>query len=205
MTDRERYQRTFSVLHASAELKTEDTEMEMKMTMNKTKKRHITKLTAVCAAAAAAVCMGTTAAYAANVGGIQRQVQIWLHGDKTDAVMTIEQGEHSTHYTVAYEDDSGEVHEVHGGGVAMDGFGNEIPLTEEEVMEELDSPNVVVGEDGTMIVYYHDKSIDITDDFDEEGYCYVQVENEETDETYYLRVEKDGGYSMSTDKYPDRD
>ena len=32
---------------------------------------------------------GTGTAYAANVGGIQRTVQIWLHGDQTQATLDV--------------------------------------------------------------------------------------------------------------------
>ena len=43
------------------------------------------------AAAVIAGCIilgGTGTAYAANVGGIQRTVQIWLHGDQTTIYLT---------------------------------------------------------------------------------------------------------------------
>ena len=44
------------------------------------------------AAAVIAGCIilgGTGTAYAANVGGIQRTVQIWLHGDQTQATLDV--------------------------------------------------------------------------------------------------------------------
>ena len=80
MTDREKFQKTFSKLHASPDLLTE----VMEMAEVKKKKYHIPKV-----AVAAIVCVVVlgcgTAAYAMDVGGIQRTIQIWIHGDQTDA------------------------------------------------------------------------------------------------------------------------
>ena len=50
--------------------------------------------------AAAHVLALSGAAYAADFGGIQRTVQIWFHGEQTDAVMTI----HPDEYTVDFTD-----------------------------------------------------------------------------------------------------
>lgn len=82
----------------------------------------------------------------------------------------------------------------------MDMWGNEIPLTEEDIMRDvIDTPEVRYNDDGTVIVYYRDQCIDITDKFNEDGKCYTQVKG--GDQTYYLVVEKDGGYSCSTSGY----
>ena len=46
------------------------------------------RLAAACAAAV--LTMGlASAAYAADVGGIQRSIQIWVNGDQTDAVLDV--------------------------------------------------------------------------------------------------------------------
>ena len=37
-------------------------------------------------------------AYAADIGGIQRTIQIWFQGEQTDAVLEIQDGE----YTLGY-------------------------------------------------------------------------------------------------------
>lgn len=196
MTNRERYQRTFSALHASGGFNLEET--DMKINMSKRNRRHISKFTAVCAAAVLAAGMCTTA-YAADIGGIQRTIQIWLHGDQTNAVLDIQQGDHTT-YTMTYEDENGEKHQMSGGGVAFDAFGNEIPLTEEDIMRDvIDTPDVQYNDDGSVIVYYRDQCIDITDKFNDEGKCYTQVKSD--DVTYYMVIEKDGGYSCNTSGY----
>ena len=181
MTNKERYQRTFSTLHASG-----NCIREVKA-MKKTHKVYVSRLVAVCAAAVMVLAMASVA-YAKDVGGIQRNVQIWLHGELTDAVMVVEDGS----YTLAYEDENGETHERSGGGVAYDGFGRERPLTAEELLEDLNGPEVKYRDDGSVWLYYMDQKLEITDKFDEDGFCYVTVM--EGDHPLYVTV-KDG-YSL---------
>ena len=187
MTDKERYKRTFSALRAS------QLEFKEEMTMNKTKILPVRRLVSLCAAALMIAAMATVA-YAADVGGIRRAVQVWIHGDQTNAVMDIQNG----HYLLSYEDENGETQTVGGGGVAIDAFGRERPLTEEELLEELNSPKVECLEDGTVWVYYQDQKMEITDRF-VDGVCYVQLKD--GDKVLYLTVEADGGYSMSPHGY----
>jgi len=193
MTDKEKYQRTFAVLHAS-EFDLEEN------AMNKRKGIRISKkVITVCAAAAIAAAM-SVGAYAADIGNIQRKVQVWLHGDQTDAVLDIQQQENSTHYTLKYTDDNGEEREIYGGGVAMDGFGGERPLTEEEIAYHIfNTIDVDFRDDGTVWAYYKGCKMEITDKFDENGYCYVQLKD--GDDVKYLTVEPDGGYRVSDDKF----
>ena len=187
MTDKERYKRTFSALRAS------QLEFKEEMTMNKTKILPVRRLVSLCAAALMIAAMASVA-YAADVGGIRRAVQVWIHGDQTNAVMDIQNG----HYLLSYEDENGETQTVGGGGVAIDAFGRERPLTEEELLEELNSPKVELLEDGTVWVYYQDQKMEITDRF-ENGVCYVQLKD--GGKVLYLTVEADGGYSMSPHGY----
>lgn len=187
MTDKERYKRTFSRLQASRLEFTEE------MMMNKTKIMPARRMVSLCAAALMIAAMATVA-YAADVGGIRRAVQVWIHGDQTNAVMDIQDG----HYLLSYEDENGETQTVGGGGVAIDAFGRERPLTEEELLEELNSPKVELLEDGTVWVYYQDQKMEITDRF-ENGVCYVQLKD--GGKVLYLTVEADGGYSMSPHGY----
>ena len=87
-----------------------------------------------------------------------------------------------------------------GGGVASDAFGGERPLTEEELLTQLNHPEVEYKDDGTVVVYYRDQSFDITDLFDEDGVCYLQLE--EDGHPLYMTVEYQNGYSTSTSCYP---
>lgn len=187
MTDKERYQRTFSRLHAS-----EKSFVEVKK-MKNVKILPVRRFVAVCAAALMIAAMATVA-YAADVGGIQRAIQIWVHGDQTNAVLNIQ----GNSYTLSYEDQDGQQREMGGGGVAIDMFGRERPLTEDEIMEQLNMPEVEYKDDGSVWVYCRDQKIEITDKF-ENGVCYVQIKDNNKD--LYLTVKYQEGYTVSPHGY----
>ena len=54
-------------------------------------------------------------------------------------------------------------------------------------------------DDGTVVVYYRDQSFDITDLFDEDGVCYLQLE--EDGHPLYMTVKYQNGYATSTTRY----
>lgn len=135
-----------------------------------------------------------TIAYAMDIGGIQRLVQIWIHGDQTTATMTVENGT----YTLNYKDKDGKMKERSGGGVAINEDGSERPLTEEELVEEINQPEVIYEDDGKVMVYFMDQQWDITDKF-EDGICYIQIEIE--GEIQYITVKYQNGYALSSHGY----
>lgn len=159
-------------------------------------KKHFSlrKAVLLCAAVIAVFAMAGVC-YAEDVGGIQRTIQLWCYGDQTDAVLEIQDGSYELTYEAA-----GGVHSEGGGGVAIDAFGRECPLTEEELLEELQNRiDVTYREDGTVWVYYKDQSMEITDLFDENGVCFVQLKDGK--KTVYLTVEYDSCFSWSTECY----
>ena len=127
MAEKERFQRAFAPLHASPDTMTE----VMKMIEQKKSRNVFRKTVAMGLAAVLVLALGGIA-YAADLGGIQRTVQLWIHGDQTEAVMTVEAGQ----YTLDYIDENGEKQQRGGGGVAIAEDGTERPLTEEELMED---------------------------------------------------------------------
>ena len=187
MTNKEKYQRAFSVLHASDEFR-----MEVNPVKQKTRKA-MPRLVAVCAAVILVIGMSAVA-YAADVGGIQRTIQIWLHGEQTDAVLEIQDGE----YSLTYEDADGSTHEISGGGVAFDNDGQERPLTDEEIMEHLNGQEVDYKEDGSVWVYYMNQALEVTDLF-ENGVCYVQLKD--GDGSLYMTIKYNRGHATSPHKY----
>ena len=188
MTEKERFQRAFAPLHASPDTMTE----VMKMTERKTKRPALRR--AATLGLALVLALGSVA-YASDLGGIQRTVQLWLNGEMTDATLTVKNG----HYTVNYTDSEGNERERSGGGVAFEPDGTERALTEEELFEHLNEPEVEEREDGTVMVYYLDQKLDVTDKFDEDGVCYVQLEGGE--KTIYMTIKRGNGYATSTTKY----
>lgn len=174
MTEKERFQRAFAPLHASPDTMTE----VMKMTEQKTKRPALRRAATLGLAAALVLALGSVA-YASDLGGIQRTVQLWLNGEMTDATLTVNEGS----YTLRYPDKDG----------------TERALTEEEMLEHLNAPEVEEREDGTVTVYYLDQKLDVTDKFDEDGVCYVQLEGGE--KTIYMTIKRGNGYATSTTKY----
>ena len=149
--------------------------------------------------AAAAVVAGCGVCYANNVGGIQRTLQIWTHGQMTTAEVTITNEDGLSGYSMTYKDGNGKPVEMSGGGVAYDPDGSERPLTSEEVMEELNSPDVEMEEkNGRTVLYYMNQEIDITDKF-EDGFAYVKINT--PDGQLYVTVRQGSGMATSTDKF----
>ena len=99
-----------------------------------------------------------------------------------------------------YSDENGNTVEQGGGGVAFDADGTERPLTEDEIMEQINMPEVEYEEDGSVWVYYENQKIEITDKFDNNKISYVK--NKGKEKTLYLTVKYQNGYCISEDKYP---
>lgn len=191
MTNKERYKQAFAPLHVSADFAWEAESMK-RTTKTRSMKRII-----LLAAAIALLAASATAAYAADVGGIQRTIQIWAHGDRTDATLEFDG---SGGYTMSYTDNSGAQQTQSGGGVAFGPFGEERPLTEEELLAELMMPDVRYEDDGTVWVYWQDQAVEITDKF-EDGVCYVRLTSGEG--TQYVTVKYDDGFATDPHKYRD--
>ena len=196
MTNKERYKRTFAALHAS-EKTMEELTMETGELKVVTGKKRFSKATAVALAAALLLALAT-AGYAADVGGIRRTVQIWLKGDQTDAVLEVQT---DGSYTLQYEDAEGNTHKQEGGGVAIDIFGRERPLTEDEIVDHINAPSVERKEDGSVWVYYQNQSIDVTDKIDEDGVCYVQLKDGSHTLYMTLKCGDNGSVGYSTGKH----
>lgn len=189
MTNREKYKQAFSVLHSSDDLILEVEKMAA-----------IKKRTAVKAAVGlVSVCLlmagGGSIAYAPDLGGIQRTIQLWIEGDQTDVTFEYDP---AGSYEASYVDKYGAVQEFSGGGVAIENDGTERPLTESELLEELNAPDVRYLEDGTVWIYYYDQEIEITDRF-KDGVCYAKVSN--GDETLYMTILYQNGWCSSPHKY----
>ncbi len=79
MTNKEKYKQAFSVLHSPCEM---TLEVEKMAILSKRAKIRAT------AAAVITICLlimgGSGVVYAADIGGIQRTIQLWIEGDQTD-------------------------------------------------------------------------------------------------------------------------
>lgn len=190
MTNKEKYKQAFDALATSGDFQVEVDNMSA---LNR---RHRLKTIAAAIAACLILAIGTGTAYAADVGGIQRKVQLWIHGDQTDVTLKFDS---NGSYTGKYTDKDGNEKEFGGGGVAYEWNGKERPLTEEEIIEEINAPDVEYEDDGTVMLYYKNQSVDITDKFDKDGVCYVKLEDGK--KSIYVTVKYNNGFSTSPDRY----
>ena len=127
-------------------------------------------------------------AYAADIGGIRRIIKLWIQGE-----LDVQEG----NYTVTAEDGSPI---ISGGGVVMEADGSTRPVTEEEILTHLNQPDLHHKEDGTIWVYYREQKIEITDMFDDSGFCYLELQDDNG--ILYVLVDKQGGLSTSSTGYP---
>ena len=190
MTDKEKFQNTFEKLHSSSDTLTE----VMKMISNdkavhKSKRKSLSTASVACLTLVLVV-GSSSIAYANNLGGIQRTIQLWIHGDQTNATLVVDSGT----YNLEYQDADGNTVHRGGGGVAINPDGSERPLTEEELMEEINAPEVIYKEDGSVWIYYFDQKQDITDKF-EDDVCYMKLQY--NDKIMYLTIKYQNGYSYN--------
>lgn len=194
MTDQEKFKKTFGTMHASPDILTEVMNMTSENVRPIRVRRNKMKIAAAVVACILVLGAGTTV-YAMNVGGIQRIVQVWFHGDQTDATLNV----YDDFFTLDVEDGEISYHkEVYNEPDTFNEDGTPVEISEEELLEHLNDPEVVYEEDGSVWVYYYDQKMEITDKF-EDGICYCQVKHD--DKTFYLTVKYQEGYSMSTDCY----
>lgn len=179
MTNKEKYQKAFSALHASDNISLEEEIMEKNRQIYRMKK-------AAAACAAVIIAFGSiTVAYAADLGGIQQKITAWFHGESVQLNVS---GDGKGSYSYTYTDESGQTHEGSGGGVAIDASGNESWLSAEEVLENAGN-EVAADADGNIWIYYYDKKFNITDLFDADGNCKVAFEHE--GKTIYFTIDAD--------------
>lgn len=189
MTNRERYKKAFSAIQTSGEFSLEVEKMK------RIKRQHRIKAMAASIAGIAVFMASASVAYAMDVGGIQRTVQLWIHGDRTDATIRFD-GDGT--YGLTYTDADGNENVMAGGGVTFAEDGSEIPMTEDELMEHLMMPSVEYEDDGCVWVYWLDQKVDITDKFVDDV-CYVKLVNGE--ETMYVTVKYQNGFAANEHKY----
>lgn len=192
--NQEKFRNTFDRLHASPDVITKVVKMSDEKKMVPMSRKYVTSKI-VAAAASICILAGSGAVvYARNVGGIQRLIQVWIHGDQTNATFTADNGS----YTLDYTDKDGQEIRQAGGGVELGMDGSDRPLTADELMDYLLMPDVEYEDDGSVWVYYLSQKMEITDKF-ENGVCFVKLKA--NGETKYLTVKYEDGYSVSNDKF----
>lgn len=201
MTNKEKYKQAFSVLQTSDDFSMEVEKMAMRQ------KHHKMKTIAAAVAACVILVGGAGTAYAADVGGVQRTIQLWIDGDRTNATFEIKaDGDiiihnddgNNTSYIIKSNDEEGNTTDMGGDSVATEEDGGKGSPVEEEAKEQNDQPKVEYKDDGSVWVCYKDQKLDITDRF-EDGICYVKLIDGE--DNLYLTAKYKDGYGVSSSKY----
>lgn len=188
MTNKEKYKQAFSVLHAS-----DDIFLEVEKMRQISRKQKI-QTVAAAAAACAILIGGSASAYAADVGGIQTKLSMWIHGSQSE-VDVKDNGDGG--YTFTYEED-GEMKKMGGGGVSIDEEGNETQISAEEMLNNMnESADVETDENGRVWLYYYEQKVDITDLFDEEGICRVVLSHDGKKVYVEVAANPDGSYPLT--------
>lgn len=198
MSNREQYKKAFSVLQASGDFTLGDEKMAV------LKKKAMLRTFAAAACACLVIVGSSRIAYAANVGGIQRTIQLWMYGDQTDVTIDFDG---SGNYSMEYTDADGNTRELGCGGFDVDADGTKRALTEDELIWHLfEEVDVSYNDDGRIMLYFQGQVADITDKF-ENDICYIFLNGTDlngTDVSLYVTVLKaeDGGFPIASS--PDR-
>lgn len=189
MTNKDRYKQVCSALHPSKTITLE--EIPMKHTTHK-----VMRPIAAVVATVVLLCGCVTMAYAADVGGIRTTIQSWFRGEAAD-MDVVEKAPGEYEFQIHQ---NGQTHTMGGGGVAIDMFGNEQPLSPEDVAQTL-SEEISQKEDGSIWLYYKNYAIDITEYMTPNG-CKLLL-NDNGEKLYYnvTAVEnRSCGYSRCPNK-----
>ena len=176
--NKENYKRAFPHVQPSRVITMEDLEMNRKSYVRG-------RILTVIGSIAGTVILTGGVCYAANVGGIQDTVKLWLYGNQVEAIVDKDE---DGMYLVTYEDDNGQ-HQFHGGGAVLDEDGTWRPYTEEEYAELISTQIDVrphIDSDGRIMLYAKDVELDITDMF---NVCETSMEVD--GKTIWVRVEMD--------------
>lgn len=192
MTEQERYKRAVSALHPDPAFRV------VLQKQGKTPARVRASLRFHAGLAAIlwilALSLAGAGVYAADIGGIQRKIQILQHGELTNAVLTVSE----TDGTYQVTDPSGKVLES-GGGVSIGADGTERPLTREELLSDLSNQVSTEVEDGHYYLCWRAHLFDLTGAFDKGTICYVTLTD--GSDTLYVTALSTGAVASSPSRY----
>lgn len=189
MTNKERYKQAFSALPSSQQFHLEEAEM------TQIHKKHKKNMAVAAAIACAVIIGGSGTVYAADIGGIQEKLSIWLYGKQTEVDVTENE---NGGYTFTYDRGNGTEGMSAYGGVSFNADGSQTWLTADELADQINnSATVEKDADGKVWVYYYDQKQDITDQLVKSNVCHITMTHE--GKTIYLTISENGngGYSLT--------
>lgn len=188
MTNKERYQKTFSHLQMSAPLTMEDIEQA------KTKKKW-NRLQPVLAGALSVLLVSGMGAYAVDLGGIRTALNGWFEGRQVDIyALSTSQGGYEF-----YDSQTGEFL-YGGGGIEYGPFGRETALDASEVARNMES-GLYKEEDGSIIYADRGNRYDLSPLLRNSDTCSFVIHDNEKTLYFDVKIE-DGGNAMSLESSP---
>ena len=192
MTEQERYKRAVSALHPDPAFRVELQKQGKTPARVRASLRFHAGLAAILWILA--LSLAGAGVYAADIGGIQRKIQILQHGELTDAVLSVS----DTDGTYQVTDPSGKVL-LGGGGAAIQPDGTERPLTREELLSDLSNQVSTEVEDGHYYLCWRAHLFDLTGAFDKGTVCYVTLTD--GSDTLYVTALSTGAVASSPSRY----
>lgn len=164
--------------------------------------KHKKNIAVAAAIACAVVIGGSGTVYAADIGGIQEKLSVWLYGKQTEVDVTENE---NGGYTLSYDRGNGTEEMSAYGGVSIDPNGSQTWLTADQLATTISaSASIEKDADGKVWIYYYDQKQDITDLFDKNGICQITMTHEGRSIFLTISENEYGGYSLTqTDDTPE--
>ena len=196
--NKDRYQKSFNTLHLSEEFRekiNEHPEDNGKGKIMNFRAMHGISRIAAAAVTVCTIALGSAGVcYANDIGGVRTTLQMWLNGSSQE-VEVVQTGEGS----YAIYDENGE--ETMGfGGISYDEFGNEVPMSAEELVGYMNNDcHLEITDDGRYIFSYKNLTEDVTDQVDKKGNLYLHVDDPSNPYTYFEITDiENHGYSVES-------
>ncbi len=177
MTEQERYKRAVSALHPDPAFRVELQKQGKTPARVRASLRFHAGLAAILWILA--LSLAGAGVYAADIGGIQRKIQILQHGELTDAVLSVSDTDGTYQVTTP--------------------SGNERPLTREELLSDLSNQVSTEVEDGHYYLCWRAHLFDLTGSFDKGTVCYVTLTD--GSDTLYVTALSTGAVASSPYRY----
>ena len=193
MNNSERYKAGFDNLHLSDDFRTRLSErLEKEREDEKVKNISFWNISRVAAAIAVCTIACGSVCYAADVGGIRTNIQLWING-KNENVEVTDMGDGSYTWT----DQNGEEHGF--GGFTATDDGEVTAISVDEMASYMNNSAELEFENGKILFHYHNLSEDVTDLISSDGKFYIHVDDPANPNTYFEfeEIKPEGTYSVN--------
>lgn len=178
-TNTERYKDSFSNLHLSEDFGARlEKRLEKEREENKVNNIRIFGIGRIAAAVAVITLACGSVCYAADLGGIRTNIQLWING-KSENIEVTDMGDGSLTWT----DKNGENHGF--GGYSATDDGELTAMSAKDMASYMNNSAELEFKDDRIIFHYHNISEDVTDMIGSDKKLYVHVDDPVNPNTYF--------------------